>query len=343
MTRSTQPPDPVSNYIWQPSCDMSVLKLRADMLHTVRTFFRSLGYTEVETPCLSRDIVLDAWLTPFEMESAGERWFLQTSPEAGMKRLLAAGSGSIFQISRVFRSGESGARHNPEFTMIEWYGVNTTWRDQIRITEALVRACLKSAGSPEITSGPFRVIPYQQAFLRSLNVDPFQSSGETLIKVAAQQGIELPPNICPTRVDDILNVLLAVAIEPDLGNSSGTGELQPEFLCDYPPSQAALAKLSDGFPLVARRFELYLNGLELCNGYEELTDAGELLRREHHQNTLRQEDRLSGLPGAPRLAAAMHAGLPACSGVAMGFDRLVMAATSKSHIADVMPFSADRA
>lgn len=327
-----------------------MLHVRAVMLSTVREFFRQQCYLEVETPCLSRDIVIDGWLEPIEVQHSGERWFLQTSPEAAMKRLLAIGSGSIFQISRVFRAAESGSRHNPEFTMIEWYGVDTDWQQQVQLTERLVRTCVSAAS--EITTNnaaacwpaePFRSTTYAEAFARVFDVDVHAASGSELLTIARRHQVPIPESCTPDQRDDLRNAMLAFAIEPDLGRCKLSGNSAPEFLCDYPPSQAALAQTSETDPKVARRFELYIDGIELCNGYQELTDVDELQRREHVQNVVRSDSELKTLPGAPALAAAMKSGLPNCSGVALGFDRLVMVATGSHQISDVIAFPADRA
>lgn len=342
---------------WKPSCSISVLHVRAAMLRAVRTFFERCSYLEVETPCLSRDIVIDAWLEPFVIPVGRDRWFLQTSPEAGMKRLLAAGSGSIFQISRVFRKDEVGNRHNHEFTMIEWYGVGTNWTDQLKLTEELARATVdagrQARGSLDEESAPlasksgswsdkpFAVTTYADAFRRTLGFDVHTASIEELRRLIIQRGLVFPESNQQVRRDDLLNFLLGMIVEPTLGGSSGTEA--PEFLCDYPPTQAALAVVSDDEPKVARRFELYVRGLELCNGYQELTDPEELHRRDVAQNGTREEEAKATLPGAPRLNAAMKSGLPACSGVAMGFDRLVMLAMGTSEIRDVLPFPGELA
>ena len=335
---------------WRPSCSLTMLHVRAAMLRAARDFFRLRGYLEVETPCLSRDIVIDAWLEPIEVRHSGEQWFLQTSPEAAMKRLLAAGSGSIFQISRVFRAAESGTRHNPEFTMIEWYGVDSDWHQQIELTEQLVRVCVAAAS--EITaqdlsaSWPaesFACTTYAQAFERVFKIDVHAATGPELLAVARKHQIPVPETCTSDHSDDLLNAMLAFAIEPNLGRSRTLEQSAPEFLCDYPPSQAALAQTSETHPKVARRFELYIDGIELCNGYQELTDVDELQRREDVQNAVRSDSELKTLPGAPAMAAAMKSGLPNCSGVALGFDRLVMIATGSKLITDVLAFPADRA
>lgn len=325
------------------------------MLRAIREVFRQRDYLEVETPCLSRDIVLDAWLEPFSLNLRGEQWFLQTSPEAHMKRLLAAGVGSMFQVSRVFRQDECGDRHNSEFTMIEWYGVGSTWLEQLDVTEAMVRTATYAAA--EITgrnvaelweSSRFRKTTYAEAFERAFGINVCECNGSDLMNIAGKFDIPLPEDLRPDQIDDVLNVMLAFAVEPQLGgrssdDHSANGKIHPEFLCDYPPTQAALAVLSETQPQVARRFELYINGIELCNGYQELTDVKELQRRDVIQNKRRLAAASSRLPGAARLNAAMKSGLPPCSGVALGFDRLVMLATGQCEIRAVLPFPADQA
>lgn len=336
---------------WQPSCSTQMLRIRAEMLREIREFFCLRGFLEVETPCLSRDIVLDTGLEPFVLDVHGERWFLQTSPEAHMKRLLAAGVGSIFQISRVFRQHERGQRHNIEFTMIEWYAVGSTWLEQLKTTELLVRAAASAAArvtgcnvADLWSPAEFQRTTYADAFQRVFHIDVFSCSGNRLIQAAKDFGIALPHALDENCVDDILNAMLALAIEPQLGGPTAGAEVHPEFICDYPPSQAALAVVADTFPhKVARRFELYVQGLELCNGYQELADADEVLSRDALQNQRRTEDQSPPLPGAPRMMAAMRFGLPACSGVALGFDRLVMLATGCHDIREVMPFPEERA
>ncbi|MDA1229358.1 MAG: elongation factor P--(R)-beta-lysine ligase [Planctomycetota bacterium] len=346
---------------WQPSCSTQVLHVRAIMLQAIRRFFQDRGYLEVDTPCLSRDVILDAWLEPYALDVRGDRWFLQTSPEAHMKRLLAAGSGSIFQISRVFRQNEHGIQHNSEFTMIEWYGVDSTWLHQIDVTESLVRTSVSAAANvtgTDVTqqwlATPFRRTTYKLAFQNAFGIDVFGSSGKQIIEAARRLNVPLPDDLREEQIDDVLNVMLAFAIEPQLGgrpidadrNASPDSEcsrIHPEFLCDYPPTQAALAVLSETHPQVARRFELYVEGMELCNGYQELTDVEELQRRDFAQNERRRAEKLPQLPGASRLLDAMQSGLPPCSGVALGFDRLVMLATQHRDIREVIPFPDDRA
>ncbi len=325
-----------------------MLRTRALALQAVREFFNAHSYLEVDTPCLSAETVVDAWLDPPGINTSNGRKFLQTSPEALMKRLLAAGSGSIWQAARVFRNGERGHRHNPEFTMLEWYGVDSTWLQQMQLTELLVREVLNQIPQNRclLPAGSFQVLTYEQAFLHALNCNPHSCSDELLRQLAQQHTDSQDEFLQIAARDDLLNLLLGVVIEPRLGCRNG--QPFPQFLCDYPPSQAALAVTEPAHPtekstLVARRFELYINGIELCNGYQELQNPAELQQREQQSNQLRYADQRDPLPGAPRLVAAMQHGLPECSGVALGFDRLLMLACGTDQIADVLPFSDDRA
>lgn len=323
---------------WQPTCDTQTLRLRAAALAAVRSFFTQQKYLEVETPLLSGDIVVDAHLEPFVVSQDESDLYLQTSPEAGMKRLLAAGSGSIFQITKSFRKGEAGQRHNPEFTMIEWYGVGDSWRDQMAFTETLVRHVVVELNALTTTSPlsavPFKTTTYDAAFLRELNITALETSLAELQHLMTSFDPHAPQL---DDQNDALNLLLSEHIEPSLGCGV------PEFLHDYPLSQAALAVQNSDDPRTACRFELYWNGVELCNGYEELTDPDELVRRDALQNSSRQQHLSDSLPGAPRLLAAMQHGLPPCSGVALGFDRLLMCLLGRTDIKEVIPFPIDRA
>lgn len=307
------------------------------MLSGIRQYFAAQNYMEVETPLMSRDVVVDAHLDPFECTWADTPYFLQTSPEAGMKRLLAAGSGSIFQITRSFRNHEVGRHHNPEFTMVEWYGVDTTFADQLQFTEGLVHAALQATSSrgwnlsgAEFLNQSFTARSYCDAFLAAVGVDPVDASVEELCGSGAKQRLT-----AGTPRDEILNLLLADAVEPMLGQQN------PEFLTHYPAAQAALAQVNPADPRTSLRFELYVHGVELCNGYQELTDSSEMKDRESAQNQIRLTQNRPALPGAPRLLEAMQCGLPACAGVALGFDRLVLTAIGSQTLAEAMPFPVD--
>lgn len=328
-----------------------MLHVRSCLLMAVRQFFTDRGYCEVETPVLSSDIVVDAFLEPMEVQRGlgDRRMFLQTSPEAGMKRLLAAGSGSIFQVTRSFRGQESGTRHNPEFTMVEWYGVETTWRDQTELTEALVRHVREAAcqyfaagtigdhGASPLEDKPFLLTAYNSAFERCLGASVLELPVDHLQALVAEQSSIGQDAFSTTDKDNLLNILLSEKIEPTMGSN------HPEFLHNYPISQAALAERDPDDHRTALRFELYWQGLELCNGYQELTDPKELAARDQQQNKIRSTNNSAELPGANKMLAAMQSGLPQCSGVALGFDRLLMSILGVSDIRDVICFPFDSA
>lgn len=340
-----------------------MLRLRSDLLAFTRDFFRTRGFWEVETPILSRDVVVDAYLEPFvtradtsaecRTPAATNELFLQTSPEFGMKRLVTCGALAIFQITRAFRREEFGPLHNPEFTIVEWYRVNSTYREQIDFVEEYVAGFIElvhslsalpgdhgtgpsSAGCPPVPR-PFLRMTYDAAFCHVLGRSVIGQSATELASLATALGIHAPASQAADDVDGWLNLLLALKVEPDLAAQ------QAVFLYDYPPGQAALARIRDDKPPVAERFELYLRGMEICNGYQELTDPKELRRRIAIQSTLRRRDARRPLPATSQLLDAMEAGLPHCAGVALGFDRLLMAATGAASLAEVTAFPFDRA
>ncbi len=335
---------------FRPTASWNVLQARAALLQVVRRFFDVRGFCEVETPLLSHDVCVDAWLDPFIVPHAGGRadrqgrMFLQTSPEFGMKRLLAAGADAIYQITRSFRRGESGGRHNPEFTIVEWYRVGNTLAQQIDLVEQLVQSVadhVADAGPDSLRASrravSFRRIAYNDAFAEFAGHPVLESSTVELRALADRLGVAAPESLAADDRDGWLNLLLAEVVEPALKRQEGV------VLYDYPASQAALARVRPEQPLVADRFELYLDGMEICNGYRELTDPDQLAARMQAQAEKRRAAGLSDLPADSRLIDAMRAGLPDCSGVALGFDRLVMWRLGLQQIADVIPFPWDRA
>jgi lysyl-tRNA synthetase class 2 len=311
-------------------------------LRAVRAFFDGRGFLEVETPIASADTVVDRHLDPLTTELTGvgpaRVMYLQTSPEFAMKRLMVAGGEAIYQIARVFRQGERGTRHNPEFTLVEWYRRGDDYASGMRLLSELCEAVLGR--------GPADRVTYREAFRTELGIDPL-TIGDAELERFARKTL---PDAAAAFDDDTdrdawLDLLLTERIEPRLGRAGSTGEGQPTILCDYPPSQAALAQIrhdADG-PPVAERFELYVDGIELANGYHELLDAEALLERNVENNRLRVADGKLPLPVESRLIEAMRAGLPPCTGCALGFDRLVMLATGRRDIAEVMAFPIERA
>jgi elongation factor P--(R)-beta-lysine ligase len=263
---------------------------------------------------------------------------------------LAAGAAAIYQVGHVFRAGEFGRLHNPEFTLVEWYRRGDTIDDQMAVTEQLVCEVFRSAieffaalsppripdalGLPQI---PFLRTSYGAAFLRHAGIDVFEAATSALRATVRERGVPCPQGLADDDRDGWLNLLLAELVEPHLGRD------RPEFLYDYPASQSALSRIRPEDPRVCERFELYLRGIELCNGYHELTDAAELRKRIRGESRRRAAQGLSELSEPYRLLSAMEAGLPECTGVALGFDRLVMLAAGKSDLALVLPFAGDRA
>ena len=321
---------------FRPTANWDRLRLRAALLQRLRRFFDDRGFLEVETPILSHDTVVDRHLDPLAVilpddprfPQEGRRLWLQTSPEFGMKRLLAAGCPSIYQITRVFRASEQGRLHNPEFTMVEWYETGASYQAGMQLLAELIESTLELPLTQQIT--------YQAAFKRYRTIDPHTAPTAQLQQTAHAQGIDVSSSFAADDRDVWLNLLLSQCIEPQLGRGAAT------ILCDYPAAQAALAQLH-GDPPVAQRFELYVHGIELANGYHELTDADVLRRRQRENNTQRRQDGKPELPENSRLLAAMDYGLPVCTGVALGFDRLVMLAAGAESLADVMAFPIDRA
>lgn len=316
---------------WQPSASIDALKQRHQLLQRLRAFFEARGVWEVETPMLSRASAVDLQLAAMSVQVSPETTgYLHTSPEFPLKRLLAAGSGSIFQISKVFRQDECGQRHNPEFTMLEWYRVGFTLPDLMAETDVFLQTLL---GTPSA-----EVVTWQALFEQWAGVNPHTAKADTLWQRARDTGLWTESQPSAWSEDDWLDWIFVKAIEPTLGHE------RPLFVTDFPAKQAALAKTRevDGLE-VASRFEVYIQGLELANGYDELTDAKELRRRMTQDNAHRAAVGKPVLPIDENLLAAMTHGLPPCAGIALGVDRLVMLALSANHIEDVLSFDWARA
>lgn len=318
---------------WRPSASIETLRQRAALLARVREFFAARGVLEVETPVLSRAAVTDVHLASLSTRIAGRSgdYWLQTSPEYAMKRLLAAGSGDIYQVQRVFRDEEIGANHNPEFTMIEWYRVGFDDRALMDEVTALLVELLGSR-----LEAPAERVTYRDAIARVAGLDPYTAPVVELYEFARRKLGDVPHELAADR-DACLDLLMGAIVGPTLGQGRIT------FVHDYPATQAALARLLPGDPPVAARFEVYVGGLELCNGFHELTDAPEQRRRFEADLDQRRARELPMPPIDERLLAALSHGLPDCAGVALGFDRVVMLATNATRIGDVLAFDVDRA
>jgi elongation factor P--(R)-beta-lysine ligase len=317
---------------WRPTAALHALQRRAAMMAAAREFFASRGVLEVETPILSSAAVTDPQIESLATRVAGmaSPSFLCTSPEYAMKRLLAAGCGDIYQICKVFRDGERGRWHNPEFTLLEWYRLGFDDAALMDEVEALVARLLQ----PQRRLEPAERISYSSALERHAGVDAHQASDAQLSEAAQRHGIH-----CEARLDrdTKLDLLMGLIVGPKLGRD------RPCFICDYPASQAALARLKPGLPPVAARFELYLDGVELANGFHELQDAAEQRRRFDRDLSLRAERGQQRLPLDEHLLAALGNGLPECAGVALGFDRLVALALGADALAPALAFTIDNA
>jgi len=316
---------------FRPTASWDNLRLRAGLLRKTREFFHRHGLLEVETPLLSADTVVDRHLDPFHVtaESSGQELWLQTSPEFCMKRMLADGARAIYQITRAFRQDELGPLHNPEFTIVEWYRVGDGPDEAMQLLADLCQTLLDC--------GPVQRISYAEAFERHVGLNPHTADTEMLVRTVEQHAIQRPSSLSVDDRDGWLDLLLVELVEPHLGNTA------PVIVYDYPASQAALARIRPDEPPVAERFELYVAGIELANGYHELVDPAELERRNAQSNQQRLADGKRPLPEQSRLIAAMQSGLPSAAGVALGFDRLVMLAAGATRLDAVIAFPQDRA
>jgi len=316
---------------WLPSASPEGLAARADLLQVLRHFFRDRGVMEVDTPLLSQGTVPDPGIDVFRLPGGGDEphRYLQTSPESAMKRLLAAGSGDIFQICKAFRQGEAGRHHNPEFTLLEWYRVG--WDHA-----ALMREVAELLGTV-LNSDSWQVWPYRMLFIELLDVDPLdeQTSLTTLADLAQSRIGSVPEGL---DRDAVLDLLMSHCIEP------GISDWGVVFITDFPASQAAMARsISVGGAEVAARFECYVNGKELANGYWEQIDADALSAQLQVENTRRQQRGLPERPIDERLLAAHRHGLPECAGVALGVDRLLAVKLGAESLEEIISFGWDSA
>jgi lysyl-tRNA synthetase class 2 len=323
----------MSGVDWRPTATLDALRRRAECLAATREFFRARHVLEVETPSLVNAPVSDVNLGSIRVDMPGHPapLWLHTSPEYAMKRLLAAGAGDIYQVCRVFRGAERGRQHNPEFTMVEWYRLGFSLDDLMNEVAALVRELLGARGA----ALPVEFISYEQALRKHAGLDPF---GDVAPLRAAARALGFDARLADTAErDELLDLVVGAQVGPALGANALT------FLHRYPASQAALARLDPADPRVALRFELYHRGLELANGYHELTNGAE--QRARFAADL-QHRAARGLPTAsldPHLLSALEAGLPDCAGVALGFDRVLMLATGAATIDEVLAFPVERA
>lgn len=324
----------MANQTWAPTASIEQLKTRAQILANIRQFFVDRSVMEVDTPAMSHATVTDVHLHTFQAQfvgpgyADGKQLYFMTSPEFHMKRLLAAGSGPIYQICKSFRNEEAGRYHNPEFTMLEWYRPDFDHHDLMNEMDELLQVTLSCLPAERMT--------YQDAFLKVLKVCPLEASMAELKHAAAKLGLSDIAEPEQDR-DTLLQLLFSIGVEGKIGQQV------PAFVYDFPASQAALAKINRGDPRVADRFEVYFKGIELANGFHELDNPQEQLSRFEQDNMKRKE---MGLPQQPidfHLIEALKAGLPPCAGVALGIDRLIMLALQKDHIDNVLAFPFGRA
>jgi len=323
---------------WQSTLTWNNAQKRAKILQQIRQFFAERNVVEVETPALSQGTVTDVYLNAISCKydfladsPAGHstELFLQTSPEFHMKRLLASGYGCIFQIAKAFRHEESGKNHNPEFTMLEWYRIGFDQFELMSEVENLLQVVL--GGNKAIFTS------YQDIFITNVAVDPLEASFDELVEVLNRHDKAADWLIEMNDADLLLQFIFTEIIEPTIGIE------QPQFIYDFPIAQASLAKRSIDDARVAQRFECYFKGIELVNGFNELTDANEQQIRFEEDNAKRKEQGLPVKPIDTNFIAALNHGLPQCSGVALGIDRLVMLALNIKNISEVQSFSIERA
>ncbi|MGB1108721.1 MAG: EF-P lysine aminoacylase EpmA [Gammaproteobacteria bacterium] len=315
---------------WRPSATVHTLRERARILREIRAFFFARQVLEVETPALASSGNTDPNIHSYEVHDAvldERQGWLHTSPEFFMKRLLAAGVGDCFQLARVFRGGETGRLHNPEFTMLEWYRLGFSADDLMDEVDALVRAVL-----PRLDSA--QRLDYAEVFHAHVGLDPHAVGRDAMEDWLINQG-KLPRGMEGANLADLLSVAFAERVEPALPAYC--------FVTAFPACQASLARLIPGEPPRADRFELYLNGVELANGFRELTDADEQARRFQAERSRREQHGAPDIRPDMQMIAALEHGLPDCAGVALGLDRLLMLALEKTSVAEVMAFDAERA
>ncbi|MEY2919171.1 MAG: hypothetical protein RL261_476 [Pseudomonadota bacterium] len=320
---------------WQPTADLARLRLRADLLARVRAYFSASGALEVETPALVQAAVTDVHLESLRVVDDAMHGatvgYLQTSPEYAMKRLLCAGAPDIYQVCKVFRAGERGSRHNPEFTMVEWYRHGIDHHALMRDVEALIRYVLE----PGRILAASESITYCAAFERRLGLDPLRAPVDAILQAIEHAGTSVPDSMrTGAERDDALDLAMGTVV----AESFATDRLT--FLYDFPASQAALAQIRGE---VASRFEAFWGPLELANGFHELGSAPEQAAR-FTADLERRRDNGQPVHAVDRLFLdALAAGLPPCAGVALGFDRLVMVASGAARIDEVLAFPFERA
>lgn len=322
---------------WQPTCSIELLRLRAQILDDIRRFFSTRAVLEVETPVLSyssgTDPQLDFFTTDYCSPPLQHTLFLQTSPEFAMKRLLAAGSGSIYQICKAFRNGESGRFHNPEFTLLEWYRVGFTLPQLMDEIAELMAVLFNGHRALK----PTQRFSYQEIFKCYTGLNPLEFSYQDYCAYALENQLSDAVSICGYDHALWLDFIFSHKVQPRLGENSVC------MVHGYPVCQSSLARINEYNSQITDRVEVFLNGIELGNGYYELTDAKEQERRFDQEIAIRQQRKYPVTVKNKHLVAALEAGLPECSGIAIGLDRLLMLLANSATINDVLNFPLHRA
>lgn len=312
---------------WRPGASRYAVEARASLLRDIRAFFSEHKVLEVETPVLSRSGNSDPNISSLSTESMPRR-YLRTSPEYALKRMLAAGFGDIYELGKVFRAGEKGRFHNPEFTLLEWYRKSVAYLDLASQACDLIRYC----GHGQFDDWPVQRVSYRELFLQHTGLDPFFCTETDLSMLASERGVRA---ISMGQLE-WLDLVLGQIIEPALPGETIT------VVHDFLPEQAALSRIRPDDPPVAERFEIYLGQIELANGYQELTDPAEQMKRFESEQKLKTARGEETGPLDSALIEALEHGLDDCSGVALGVDRLLMSILKLEHIGAVLTFSADR-
>lgn len=310
---------------WYPTSSIQTLKFRAALLSKARDFFRERDILEVETPVLGRHAVTEPNIQSLKTMVDGQACYLQSSPEYFMKRLLAAGAPDIYQISKVFRAGESGDNHNPEFTLIEWYRHQYHLQQMMAETAAFIGRLL----SIRCDEGQIEYVSYFDVMQRVLGQDLKTYSSSKLVEICKQHGLQ---NTATLSHDQLYDFIFSSLVMPALNSDQLT------VIYHFPASQASLAQLSALDASLADRFEVFYQGKELANGFVELTDANEQLERFRRDQQLRSQTGLENIAIDKKFIAALSDGLPPCAGVAVGMDRIVMLATQSKSISEVISF-----
>ena len=318
---------------WQPGCSLELIRLRAELLHDIRCFFYNENVLEVETPILCQAIGTDPYLDFFSTSQVNDCFYLQTSPEFAMKRLLAANTGSIYQITKAFRKGESGRFHNPEFTMLEWYRIDFDLQQLMDDIELLLSQLLPTERFPEQAER----VSYADVFKQYTGLNALQFDQSRYQSVAEQYGFPEASKLCADDHNTWLDFLFSHIVQQHLGRAG---------LCmvyDYPACLPSLARLNLNDPLIVERVEVFIQGIELGNGYYELTDMQQQSSRFEQEILLREKNGAQKVSKDERFLAALQSGLPDCSGIAIGLDRLLMIISQQSHINEVLAFPINNA